>query len=125
MPPAKIPTTPNVLLLMVDQMRFDAMACAGNPHIRTPGLDRLAAEGTRFARAYSPVPVCIPARHGLLTGRHCAAHGRPQLMVPNPEPLLETLPQLLGLAGYANRAIGKMHFRPVRRHFGFHSTAWN
>jgi len=119
-PPARIAKTPNILLLMVDQMRYDAMGCAGNPHIRTPALDHLASTGVRFAQGYSPIPVCIPARHGLLTGRFAAAHGRYSLNVPLPEPCLPTLPQLLGLAGYTTRAIGKMHFRPVRRHFGFH-----
>jgi len=119
-PAARIARTPNILLLMVDQMRYDAMGCAGNPHIRTPALDRLARTGVRFSRCYSPIPVCIPARHGLLTGRFAAAHGRYSLNVPIPEPNLPTLPQLLGLAGYTTRAIGKMHFRPVRRHFGFH-----
>ena len=119
-PAERVARTPNILLLMVDQMRFDAMGCAGNPHIRTPHLDELARTGVRFSQCYSPIPVCIPARHGLLTGRFAAAHGRYSLNVPIPEPNLPTLPQLLGLAGYTTRAIGKMHFRPVRRHFGFH-----
>ena len=120
MPPARVAATPNILLLMVDQMRHDAMGCAGNPHIRTPNLDHLARTGVRFAQAYSPIPVCIPARLGLLTGRFAAAHGRYTLNVPIPEPQLPTVAELLGLAGYTTHAIGKMHFRPVRRHHGFH-----
>ncbi|GMV79811.1 MAG: choline-sulfatase [Planctomycetota bacterium] len=119
MPAAKIAATPNVLVLMVDQMRADALGCAGHPVIRTPNLDRIAAEGTRFAQAYTPVPVCIAARHSFMTGQRCAVHGRHDNNVPEPEPLVYTLPQLLGSAGYVTRAIGKMHFRPVRRHFGF------
>jgi len=120
MPKEKISNKPNVLLFMVDQMRFDAMRCAGNSHIQTPGLDRLAEEGVLYSRGYSPVPVCIPARHSMLNGHRCATHKRHGNVVPNPEPQLETLPQLLGLAGYRTQAIGKMHFRPVRRHYGFH-----
>ncbi len=120
MPAPNVATTPNVLLLMVDQMRADAMGCAGNSQIQTPGLDRMAAQGLRFARGYSNVPVCIPARHSTMTGQPCSVHLRPTLTVPNPEPMLPTLAHLLGLAGYRTHAIGKMHWRPVRRHHGFH-----
>lgn len=111
---------PNILLLFVDQMRYDAMRCAGNPTINTPALDRLAREGMNFTHAVTPVPVCVAARHSLVTGQRCAAHGRFANNLPNPEPNLYTLPQLLGTAGYQTRAIGKMHFMPPRRHFGFH-----
>ena len=110
----------NILLLFVDQMRYDAMGCAGHPVIRTPALDRLAREGVHFTHAVTPVPVCIAARHSLLTGHRCATHGRFANNVPNPEPNLYTMPQLLGSAGYVTRAIGKMHFKPSRRHYGFH-----
>ncbi len=109
----------NILLLYVDQMRYDAMACAGNSVIRTPALDRLAAEGANFTRAVTSVPVCIAARHSLLTGHRCATHGRFANNTPAPEPNLYTIPQLLGSAGYLTRAIGKMHWVPPRRHYGF------
>ncbi|MCZ6635483.1 MAG: sulfatase-like hydrolase/transferase [bacterium] len=111
---------PNILLLFVDQMRYDAMACAGNPVIQTPGLDRLAREGIHFTHSVTPVPVCVAARHSLLMGHQCATHGRFANNTPEVEPNLYTLPQLLGSAGYVTRAIGKMHFRPARRHYGFH-----
>ena len=120
MPSEIIANTPNILVLMVDQMRADYMGCAGNPWIRTPGLDRLAAEGTRFAQCVTSVPVCVAARHSFMTGHRCAVHERHGNNVPNPEPLVPTMQQILGLNGYRTRAIGKMHFRPVRRHFGFH-----
>lgn len=121
MPNEIIATTPNILVLMVDQMRSDYLGCEGNPWMLTPGLDRLAREGTRFARAVTPVPVCVAARHSFMTGLRCAAHGRFGNNVPDPEPQVPTVMQQLGLAGYRTRAIGKMHFRPVRRHFGFHA----
>lgn len=111
---------PNILLLFVDQMRYDAMCCAGNPVIKTPGLDRLAREGMHFTHAVTPVPVCVAARQSLITGQRCAVHGRFGNNLPLPEPNLYTLPQLLGIAGYQTRAIGKMHFIPPRRHYGFH-----
>lgn len=120
MPNETIASTPNILVMMVDQMRFDYIRCAGNPWIETPNLDRLAEGGTRFAQCVTPVPVCVAARHSFMTGRRCAAHGRFANNVPDPEPQLPTVMALLGLAGYRTRAIGKMHFRPVRRHFGFH-----
>ncbi|MCW8130540.1 MAG: sulfatase-like hydrolase/transferase [Planctomycetota bacterium] len=115
-----MPKHPNILLMMADQFRADAMGCAGNPHIQTPGLDRMAAEGTRFAHGYTPVPVCIAARHATLMGQRCAQTGRYANNIPNPEPLLYTLPQLLGHRGYHTRAIGKMHWKPMRNHHGFH-----
>ncbi len=59
---------PNLLFIMTDQQRFDAMSCAGNPVLETPNMDRLAAEGVMFRNAYSANPVCVPARAVLLTG---------------------------------------------------------
>ena len=120
MPAEKVARTPNILFMMVDQMRADYMGCAGNPWIQTPGLDRLATEGTRFSQCVTPVPVCMAARHSFMTGLRCATHGRFANNVPNPDPLHYTLMQLLGFVGYRTQAIGKMHFRPVRRHHGFH-----
>jgi arylsulfatase len=120
MPEEMIAKTPNILFMMVDQMRADYMGCSGNPWIQTPALDRLASEGTRFSQCVTPVPVCMAARHSFMTGHRCATHGRFANNVPDPDPLHETVMQLLGFAGYRTRAIGKMHFRPVRRHHGFH-----
>jgi arylsulfatase len=57
----------NVVLICVDQWRGDALGCEGHPIAMTPHLDQLAAEGTRFARAYAATPSCIPARASLYT----------------------------------------------------------
>ena len=116
-PPA--PSTPNILLLFSDQFRYDAMGCAGNPVVRTPALDRLAREGMHFTHAVTPTPVCVAARQSLITGHVDSVHGRWGNNFPNPEPMLPALPQLLGSAGYITHAIGKMHFSPPRRHYGF------
>ncbi len=59
---------PNILFLLTDQQSADAMSCAGNPWLRTPALDRLAATGTRFERAYCTHPLCSPMRSSLFTG---------------------------------------------------------
>src|SRR5438046_2765142 len=61
--------SPNVLLLMTDQQRWDALGCSGG-WVRTANVDRLAAEGMRFTHAYTNSPVYVPARVSLATGRH-------------------------------------------------------
>ena len=53
---------PNILLLFTDMQRFDTIHALGNYIIKTPNLDRLVREGTTFTSAYSPSPVCVPAR---------------------------------------------------------------
>jgi len=60
---------PNVLFLFTDQQGANMMSCAGNPYLKTPAMDYLAANGVRFTRAYSTNPVCSPARVSLMTGR--------------------------------------------------------
>ncbi|MFH1706848.1 MAG: sulfatase-like hydrolase/transferase [Planctomycetota bacterium] len=113
---------PNILLLLTDQQRHDTVACVHNgaTDLRTPGFDRLCAEGVRFDRAYTPNPVCIPARYNLLTGLPARYHGHAD---NNSTPLpdgIPCLPQILSNAGYLTHAVGKMHFRPMREHHGFH-----
>ena len=58
---------PNILLLMTDQQRWDAMSCSGDG-VRTPHMDRIAAEGVRFTNCVANSPVCIPTRLSLATG---------------------------------------------------------
>ncbi len=62
------PRRPNVLFLMADQYRHDYLGCAGAGYVRTPNLDRLAAQGVRFTQCVTDCPVCAPARIGLATG---------------------------------------------------------
>ena len=61
-------TSPNLLFILTDQQRWDAMSCAGNTVLETPNLDRLAAGGAFFQNAMSSCPVCVPARAVMLTG---------------------------------------------------------
>jgi len=61
---------PNVVVIMCDQLRAFEVGCYGNPVIRTPHIDRLAAEGVRFTHAVSNNPVCMPARSCLLSGQY-------------------------------------------------------
>ncbi|UCF13896.1 MAG: sulfatase-like hydrolase/transferase [Phycisphaerales bacterium] len=60
---------PNILFVLTDQQTWRAMSCACNPHLSTPAMDRLAAEGVRFEQAYCTSPVCGPARSSLITSR--------------------------------------------------------
>ena len=64
------PSRPNLLLVMTDQQTDEAMSCAGNPHLSTPAMDRIAARGVRFARSYVTQPLCLPCRSSIQTGRY-------------------------------------------------------
>lgn len=100
---------PNILWFCADQMRYDTIAALGNPHIRTPVLDRLAASGTAFTRAYTQSQVCTPSRASFLTGRYPAAHRVYRNGVerfPADEVLVT---RLLADAGYDCGLVGKLH----------------
>jgi len=61
---------PNILVIMTDQQAATAMSCTGNPHLKTPAMDSIAARGVRFERAYVTQPLCLPCRSSMLAGRH-------------------------------------------------------
>jgi arylsulfatase A-like enzyme len=109
---------PNILFLMVDEMRWDAMGCAGHPVVKTPNLDRLARQGVRFHACYTVSPVCSPARASLFTGRYAHVHGVIANGVPaHPGEIF--LPSILKHYGYHTAISGKLHFRPIQFDFGF------
>lgn len=113
---------PNILLITTDQQRFDTICAAGHSHMKTPNLDRLVREGCLFQNAYSPNPVCIPARHNIVSGLPAKHHGFDDNYFDNSIQMpsdLPTFPELLTNSGYGSTAIGKMHFQPCRRHNGF------
>lgn len=112
---------PNILFLMADQFRGDCLGCDGNRAIRTPHLDRLAAEGARFRAAYSSVPSCTPARATILTGLSPWHHGMLGYGRVASHYARE-MPQMLHDAGYYTLGIGKMHYHPQRNLHGFHKT---
>src|SRR6185437_4007613 len=70
---------PNLIFFMPDELRADALSCYGNPICRTPTLDRLASEGTRFAQCHVAYPVCGASRCSLLTGWPTSVHGHRSL----------------------------------------------
>jgi len=65
----------NVLWIMADQLRWDYLSCYGHPHLETPNIDRLAAMGVRFNKAYVQSPICGPSRMSFYTGRYVRSHG--------------------------------------------------
>jgi choline-sulfatase len=99
----------NILMVMVDQLVPFLTGAYGHPVVQTPALDRLAAEGVRFDAAYTPYPLCSPARAALLTGRHASDLGcyDNAALLPADEP---TVAHHLTNAGYECVLSGKMHF---------------
>ena len=112
--------SPNILLLMTDQQRFDTLHVAGYEFMQTPNLDRIAEEGCLYSHAYTPVPICLATRHNLITGLTPRYHGFPDNVHTDVTRAdLPTIPHILSSHGYDTRSIGKMHYRPARRHNGF------
>jgi len=102
---------PNVLIIMTDQQRWDAMGCAGNAEIKTPNMDRLAKGGVQFMNAYSACPVCVPARSAILTGRTIFnVKVLSNNDIDNEDiPKIQTFDQVLFSNGYHTEYYGKWH----------------
>ncbi|MCC6858784.1 MAG: sulfatase-like hydrolase/transferase [Bryobacterales bacterium] len=109
--PAAAPERPNILLFCTDQQRFDTLGALGNPHIRTPNLDRLVSQGVAFTNAYCQTPICTPSRASLLTGcypstLHVTRNGNaffPAHLAPR------LISRILQGAGYDCGMVGKFH----------------
>ena len=109
--PARGRQRPNVLLIMTDQHRKDAIGAYGNPVIRTPHLDALAAGGVRFENCWVQHAACMPSRACLFTGRYPMAHGVRRNGVPLSENET-TLADVFRRNGYRTGGAGKFHFLP-------------
>lgn len=115
---------PNIVLITADQLRHDYVgAYKLNDFIQTPSIDSLAENGCLFTNAYSPNPVCIPARHNLITGLSAKHHGFDDNYFGKDAKAcpwhLPTFAQIASDVGYSTIAIGKIHFQPERRSTGF------
>jgi len=103
-----MPDRPNILFLLCDQLRRQALGCYGDPDARTPNLDRFSERGVRFANANSTYPICVPYRFTLMTGEY--AHSR---TIPGIEwsmsPAERTIADEFNEAGYETVYIGKWH----------------
>ncbi|MBS0261099.1 MAG: sulfatase-like hydrolase/transferase [Planctomycetes bacterium] len=112
---AQAANRPNVLWICADDHAAYVCGAYGNRIVRTPHLDRLAAEGQRFDRAFCNSPVCTASRQSFLTGRYPRTLGVTQLSTPLPASET-TLAEILGSSGYRTAAIGKMHFNSTQTH---------
>ncbi len=106
--PKARPGSPNILIIMTDQQRYDCVGANGNPIIQTPHLDRLATESANFSHCFVQAPVCTPSRACFFTGRYAHAHKNRVNYTKLPES--ETLfPKRLQAAGYRTGIVGKSH----------------
>jgi arylsulfatase A-like enzyme len=101
---------PNIVFVLVDDLRFDELGCTGHPFAQTPNADRLAREGANFSNAFAVTPLCSPSRASFLTGQYPHTHG----IVDNTDRSaqshrLRTWPRQLHDAGYDTAFIGKWH----------------
>jgi N-acetylglucosamine-6-sulfatase len=108
-PPASTPgRPPNIVFVLVDDLRWDEVRAAGHPFIETPNLDRLAREGARFVNAFVTTPLCSPSRASFLTGQYAHING----IIDNtarPSHDLPIFPRDLQRAGYVTGFFGKWH----------------
>jgi arylsulfatase A-like enzyme len=97
---------PNIVFILADDLRYDALGSAGNPVLKTPNLDRLAARGTSFTRAFAPSPICAISRASVLTGQYPRRHGVNDFGTQIAD-MSQTYPMLLQQGGYYVGFIGK------------------
>ncbi|MFL6719708.1 MAG: sulfatase-like hydrolase/transferase [Burkholderiaceae bacterium] len=108
----------NVLLILSDEHVHNLMGCAGHPFIRTPNLDALAKVSTRFSNAYTPSPICVPARASLATGRYVHEIGCWDNAIAY-DGTPAGWAQHLSNAGLVAESIGKLHYRSASSPVGF------
>src|SRR4051812_4680708 len=105
--------TPNIVVILADDLGYGDVGCYGATKVRTPNVDRLAKEGLRFTNAHSSSSTCTPSRYSLLTGEYAwrkkgtgVLPGDASLIIPTNR---ETMPALLQKQGYRTAAVGKWH----------------
>ena len=106
---------PNIVVIIGDDISVDDFGCYGNPNIRTPNVDKLAANGLRLNNAYLTISQCSPTRCSIMTSRYPHNTGAPELHIPLPKGQI-MFPQLLKESGYYTLSAGKWHMGEYARH---------
>lgn len=99
---------PNVLFILCDDLRPDALGCYGSKHVKTPNIDRLASEGVRFANTFCTTSLCSPSRASILSGLYAHTHGVTNNFTEYPA-AMPSFPGILHDQGYATAYFGKYH----------------
>src|SRR6185295_8094367 len=99
---------PNIVFILIDDLRWDELGIAGHPYLKTPNIDRIGKEGAMFRNAFLTDPLCSPSRAGFLTGQYAHING----IIDNVDRSavshrLMTFPRLLNQSGYETAFIGK------------------
>ncbi len=105
-------TPRNMLFIITDQQTVGALSCAGNPYVKTPNLDRLAARGVRFEKSYSTFPLCCPSRGSLFTSRtphELGIYGNTDCVLSEKGLKGKTMGEMFRAAGYETAYAGKWH----------------
>ncbi|MCU0844941.1 MAG: sulfatase-like hydrolase/transferase [Spirochaetes bacterium] len=100
---------PNIIFILIDDLRWDHLGCMGHPFLKTPGMDRLAGEGVHFTNAFCTTSLCSPSRASFLTGQYVHRHGVKDNLSAWDNEKNHTFFDNLKEAGYRNAFIGKWH----------------
>lgn len=101
---------PNIVFILIDDLRWDELGIAGHPYIKTPNIDRIGREGALFRNAFMTTPLCSPSRASFLTGQYANTHGITDNVDRSAAShQLKTFPNLLHQSGYETAFIGKWH----------------
>ncbi len=107
------PSTPNIIVIMADDLGYGDLSCYGATNIQTPNIDRLAASGVRFTDGYCSASTCTPTRYSMLTGNYAFRTPGKGIAAPNSPALIppgtETVASILQRGGYQTGVIGKWH----------------
>ncbi|OXM83790.1 sulfatase-like hydrolase/transferase [Paenibacillus rigui] len=111
--------TPNIVIIMLDQLRYDCIGASGVYPVKTPNIDRLASEGLRFTNAFTPIPICCPSRQAFINGRRPETFGalwnfKNGLPIPALEPTEYAWPRELSKLSYRKVLLGKWDVHPER-----------
>ncbi len=105
-----VDSRPNIIVVLVDDMRWDEYGVVGHNYLQTPNIDRVANEGINFKNAFTTTPLCSPSRASFLTGLYAHTNGITDNLARNEQShKLETFPKFLNEKGYETAFIGKWH----------------